>query len=146
MIPEFEPGGNLPPGVHECTWDEFVARFGTNTHRLRLIGGLKRALDALKRAGCLRVYVDGSFVTEKELPNDYDACWDTQGVAAPLLDLVFLIFDAGRQAQKTKYHGEFFPAHLTEGGSGRRFLDFFQTDRSTGDRKGIVVINLGGLP
>ena len=146
MIPEFEAGGSLPPGVHACTWSEFVARFGTNPRRLHLIAGLKLALDALKLAGCPRVYVDGSFVTAKDRPNDYDACWDAQGVDPRHLDPVFLIFDSGLRAQKIKYRGEFFPAQAIEGGSGSQFLDFFQIDKDTGDTKGIVVIDLQGLP
>lgn len=29
------------------------------------------------------VFVGGSFVTSKEFPGDYDACWDTVGVRSP---------------------------------------------------------------
>ena len=68
MIPEFDLGGNLPPGVHTSTWALFVTRFGITDHRRRLISGLKGALDSLKRAGCRRAFVDGSFVTGKEQP------------------------------------------------------------------------------
>jgi hypothetical protein len=50
-----------------------------------------------------------------------------------------------RAAQKAKYRGEFFPANMTEGGSGGTFLSFFQIDRDTGDAKGIVRIDLGSL-
>ena len=32
MIPQFEPGGNLPPGVHRATWSELYDRFGTTRH------------------------------------------------------------------------------------------------------------------
>jgi hypothetical protein len=53
-----------------------------------------------------------------------------------------LTFDNGRAAQKAKYLGEFFPAHLTEGGSGQTFLDFFQVDRETGDAKGMVALDV----
>ena len=63
MIPPTDPvTGNLPPGVHEATWDEFLARYGYTPHRLALLAGLKLALDGLRTAGCRRVYVDGSFV------------------------------------------------------------------------------------
>jgi hypothetical protein len=51
-----------------------------------------------------------------------------------------------RAAQKTKFYGEFFPARLTEGGSGLAFLDFFQVDKNTGDSKGIVLLELRDLP
>jgi hypothetical protein len=54
------------------------------------------------------------------------------------LDEVFLDFSKGRIAQKRKYFGEFFPAQMPEGASGRVFLEFFQTDKETGRSKGIV--------
>ena len=96
----------------------------------------------LKAAGCGRAYIDGSFVTSKRRPGDYDGCWETTGVDLGRLDQVLLTFDQGSAAQKAKYQGEFFPARLTEGGSGATFLEFFQTDRETGALKGIVVLDL----
>src|SRR5436190_4168697 len=32
--------GNLPPGVHEATWPEIVAAFGSTAWRLELLAGL----------------------------------------------------------------------------------------------------------
>ena len=72
MIPGFQPDGLLPPGLHPATWDEFSQRYGWTEHRHRLLAGIKRALAALKAAGCKRVYIDGSFVTAKSAPNDID--------------------------------------------------------------------------
>lgn len=81
MIPPFEPlTGLLPSGIHDATWEEFVARFGWTPHRLALLAGLKAALDALRTAGCRRAYIDGSFVTAKAMPADFDGCWETEGV------------------------------------------------------------------
>jgi len=97
---------------------------------------------ALKAAGCRPAYINGSFVTRKQRPRDYDACWETTGVDLRRLDRVLLMFDQGRAAQKAKYRGEFFPARFTEGGSGATFLEFFQTDKETGAPKGIVVLDL----
>jgi hypothetical protein len=80
MIPQFNSDGNLPPGIHLCAWEEFVARFGTTQQRLNLIAGLKIAMAQLRSAGCPKVYIDGSFVTHKLVPGDFDACWDTNSV------------------------------------------------------------------
>lgn len=147
MIPAFEEAsGNLPPGIHEATWEELVIRYGTTPHRLRLLAGLKQALDALQVAGCSRVYVDGSFVTSKEDPADFDACWEVLGVNADLLDPVLLDFRNHRAAQKVRFGGELFLAHLPAGPMGTSFLDFFQRDRYTGEPKGIIEIDLGGQP
>ncbi|MEO2004532.1 MAG: hypothetical protein ABGY41_10560 [Candidatus Poribacteria bacterium] len=145
MIPPSDPNGNLPPGIHLANWSEFTARYGTTPHREGLIGGLERALDALQSASCTKVYVDGSFVTAKESPGDYDVAWEPTNVdVAGLLasETVFGDFSHGCALQKAKYGGEFFPSSFREALTGSTFLDFFHKDRDTGGRKGIVALDL----
>jgi hypothetical protein len=147
VIPPFEPDtGNLPPRIHIADWGEFTARYGTTPHRLRLLGGLKAALDALLAVGCRRVYIDGSFVTAKQAPGDFDGCWDVAGVDPSLLDPVLLTFANRRAAQKAKFGGELFLADAAADPADTRFLAFFQRDKQTGQPKGIVAIELGVLP
>lgn len=124
--------------------DEIQERYALNGRRQRLFEGFARATEGFKVAGCGLLYLNGSFITAKEFPGDYDACWDTAGVKLGLLDPVLLEFANQRAAQKAKYLGEFFPAnHRAERKSPfRTFLDFFQTDKNTGDRKGIIGIKL----
>jgi hypothetical protein len=109
VIPPFDPvTGNLPPGLHQATWGELVARYGYNPHRLALLAGLKAALDALRTVGCRRVYLDGSFVAAKEVPNDFDACWELAGVDFDLLDRhepALLDWTHLRAAQKARFGG-----------------------------------------
>ena len=145
MIPEFDEEGLLPPGIHRASWDEFTRRFGKTDQRRLLMAGLDAALENLKGAGCQTVYVDGSFVTSKEVPNDFDACWEEAGVDPTVLDPVLLTFDPGRFTQKAKYLGELFPASAVANGDGFSFLEFFQTDKESGRPKGIVAIHLGDL-
>lgn len=99
-------------------------------------------MQSLRVAGCKTVYIDGSFVTIKRNPGDFDGCWNIEGVEPELLDPVLLTFDAGRAAQKAKYLGELFPAQMSEGATGQTFLEFFQVEKETGAVKGIVVIDL----
>jgi hypothetical protein len=147
LIPPFEtdPGEDgryqLPPGIHVATWPELVECFGTNQRRREILAGLLRALRALKAAGCQRSYVDGSFVTSKEEPGDFDGCWDHAGVDFDALDPILLDFDGHREAQKAKFEGEMFIADAP----GNRFLEFFQLDRD-GRPKGIIQINLADIP
>jgi len=101
---------------------------------------LKEALDLLKSAGCRRVFLDGSFVTDKKLPNDIDVCWDIDGVDPMSLDSVFFDFDNGRAAQKTRFGAEFFPAQAPQ--RLKTFLDFFQIDKEHGEPKGIIELLL----
>jgi hypothetical protein len=64
---------------------------------------MRKALMTLRLAGCTTVYMDGSYVTDKSDPSDYDGCWDSAGVNLGLLDPVFKDFSNGRAAQKLKY-------------------------------------------
>lgn len=106
-----------------------------------MLAGLACALRDLRAAGCKRAYIDGSFITTKEHPGDFDACWDLDGVDFDVIDEVLLTFDAGRRAQKAKYRGELFPADAAADPLGTLFRDFFQRDRD-GNPKGIIVIDL----
>jgi hypothetical protein len=145
-IPDIDRStGNLPPGVHDATWDELVATFGSSSRRKELLRGLLPALSALNAAGCARAYVDGSFVTAKDAPDDFDGCWEAGGVDPDLLDPVLLDVAHPRDAQKAKYGGELFIANSAADPAGTAFIDFFQVDKTTGMRKGIVAIDLGGL-
>jgi hypothetical protein len=144
MIPEWLGTGDLPSGVHFAQWAEVEERLAFNPRRRRLLAGFREACDLLRRAGCRFVYLDGSFVTTKPRPGDFDACWDVQGVDEETLDPVFWDFSQGRAAQKRRFGGEFFPAQLPEGATGRAFLEFFQVNKLTGEAKGIVAIRLRG--
>lgn len=74
MIPKFEKGGNLPKGVHKATLDEVREIFGASSARRKwLIRNLEKIIDLAKTTGRLeRVIVWGSFVSNKELPQDTD--------------------------------------------------------------------------
>ena len=148
MIPDFR-GRNLPPGVHQATWDEFVLKFGTTPRRLDLIAGLQLGIEHLRSVGCQRVFVDGSFVTRKEVPQDFDCCWDRTGVNTPRLERehpVFFNFRNERLAQKVIYKGEFFPTDYPADARRTPYLLFFQRDRKTGKPKGIILLNTGEVP
>jgi hypothetical protein len=141
MIPPFRRDGSLPAGLHQAAWDDVVDRFGGNPTRDRLLTGLRAALDSLAAAGCSVVYLDGSFVTAKAIPGDFDGCWDVAGVAIAALDPALRTFDSGRATQKSAFGRELFPAHFAADGAGTTYLDFFQRDRRTGRRKGVVVVD-----
>ena len=122
-----------------------MERFGYTPWRIKLLDGLKAALESLRAAGCKKVYLDGSFVTAKERPGDFDACWEEAGVDGDLLDEELLVFDPGRATQKAKYGGELFVAEWAADETGALFRTFFQQDRD-GNPKGIIVIDLKELP
>lgn len=147
MIPDYidlvgSPWPILPAGIHVSTLAEVEARFASNPKRRMQFSGFLAALTNLRRAGCRRAFLDGSFVTAKPRPGDFDACWDPAGVDIALLDPVLLTFENNRAAQKAKYLGEMFPSTIPADAVGTIFVEFFQVDRFTGTRKGVVVIDL----
>lgn len=146
MIPNFvhlgaaAPWPVLPAGIHDASVAEVRARFATTPHRAWLFGGFLRVIEALERAGCVTAFLDGSFITAKPHPGDYDGLWDLHGVDPNKLDPVLLDFDNQRAAQKAKYFGEMFPIQLPHQPG---LLPFFQKEKFSDEPKGIVRITLG---
>ncbi len=143
MIPEFNDEGNLPEGIHNSSLQEFKERFCYNPKRAWLTDGLDLLLSNLTKAGCARVFIDGSFVTAKKIPGDYDLLWSLDVQHPERIDPVLLDCEPANKAMaEARYRGDIFPAEIMEGGSGKPFLEFFQTDKNTGSKKGIVEILL----
>ena len=73
MIPPFDDRGYLPSGIHECSFDELMARFGRGSPERNVqIKELQQFIDWCRQSGISRVIVDGSFVTAKVSPIDVD--------------------------------------------------------------------------
>jgi hypothetical protein len=146
MTPFDSIHGYLPDGLHRMTLAEVGAVFTWTPRRTWLHMGLSRAAAALRVAGCRTIILDGSFVTSKANPGDYDAAFDPLGVDGDLLDPVLLRHTDGRRAMKAKYLGDIFPWGATAcSKTGSTFRDFFRTDRS-GVPKGMVEIRLDMEP
>jgi hypothetical protein len=145
MAIEYNEFGNLKYGTYEMSIDEFRITFCYNEHRLWLFEGMQLAIEHLKKIGCEAIYVDGSFVTKKIMPSDYDLCWDDTGInlvnvsrACPSLT------DAGRKMEKIKkvYRGDVAPANnIADLKKGINFLGYFMEDKQ-GRAKGIIRISL----
>lgn len=145
MLPDLMDIGGpwkvLPPGVHYATLKEVETRFATSAHRKRLFDGFKDGVMALCKAGCRKIFLDGSFITEKLIPADFDVCWDPAGVDAAKLDRIFYDFKDKRKKQKARFCGEFFPTTVL-GDEKKLFLDYFQVDKYTGEAKGIICLKM----
>ena len=146
MIPDTNDDGLLPEGLHWATWPELEERFATTAWRRTLIGGARRAAKNLKAAGCRTLYLDGSYVTDKDRPRILMAA----GTRSEFRDSRWTQYcfpsETERAAQKAKYHGELFPASAVADQHGTTYLDFFQRDKQTGKPKGIVAIDLESFP
>lgn len=145
MIPDFDANNNLPPGLHEATLEEIEAKFTSNLKRKGHFQLLKQLIIDLKAIGCKTIYIDGSFITKKELPNDIDICWDSKDVDIIVAkrDMPILWdFSNKRYEQQKKYHADIFPANCIEADSRLYFRDFFQLDKNTGKPKGIIKLEI----
>lgn len=139
-IPLLNDAGELPDGEYDVSLDEVENRFGCATaQRRRLMQGLRAAAANFSKANVRKLWIDGSFVTNKEHPNDIDGAWETNDqIDLVVLDPVFL---GSRAAMKDQYGLDFFP-DVIEAGSGLPFPVFFRTNREN-KPKGILVVRLG---
>src|SRR4051812_15638029 len=73
MIPEFNPQGYLPPGVHPATLEEIAERFGARPELRRTqMESVRWMVELARQAGIQRIVLNGSFVTDILEPNDVD--------------------------------------------------------------------------
>lgn len=145
MALSFLPNGNLVPGIHAITWQEFVAEFGYTNHRKNLIDGLKKAMNQLKTCNCKRVYIDGSFVTKKLTPGDWDGCYDSAEMDLVKLQEEYPVFFElrhPRAAQIAEFKGEIFPSSAKADLYGTTFLLFFQREKMHQSPKGNIELSL----
>ena len=104
--------------------------------------GLWEATTNLKETGVKRIWINGSFVTDKKNPGDIDGCWEYgENVDISTIDPVFLQ-DDGASAVKEKFGLDFYLADDIERSSGIPFTKFFQVNRD-GNNKGKNFVNLG---
>lgn len=125
--------------MHIASIAEVENAFATTGHRKRFFARLVKVLGELAAAGCQSVYLDGSYVTGKPRPSDYDLCWDAEGVVAEQLPPVLLNIH-NRRKIKDVFRGDVLPYTPSEGGAS--LLNLFQTDKDTGLAKEIIKINL----
>lgn len=147
MIPDFEQNGLLPKGIHLATLQEFEARFVYNYKRKAIYIGLSKLIQDLKSIGCHALYIDGSYVTNKQIPKDVDVCWEVVPDPAFLSYAkincpVLFMMKAPRDEQQKVYCADVFPANLPADQSGTNYLHFFQQQKYTKIPKGIIKLEI----
>lgn len=123
-IPDFTEFGLLPEGVHACSTDEAAHFLCTNEHRAAIWRGLKDFVAWISHlpqpAGIL---VDGSFVTDKPLPNDVDVIIDISNCVQDGYHSWTDFWTQGRVHAKENFRVDFYPVVA---GQGHDFSTFFQ--------------------
>jgi hypothetical protein len=141
----YQPNGNLPAGILLLSIDQLKIDLGFNKRRRELIEGLLIAIKDLKACNCAKLYIDGSFASNCDQPEDYDACYDPIDINWEKLFKdypVFFDFSNKRANQKSKYRGEFFSATALASPPRDLYIDFFQKDKNDNSPKGIIQLNL----
>jgi len=126
-IPSLKENGELKEGEYEATLDEIGVVYGLSTDRRKfLMRGLREAAENLEKSGVKKIWVNGSFITDKDEPNDIDGCWEYNDlVDLHAIDPVFLSMNS-REEVKKKYGLDFFIAQQIEGGVESHFPSFFR--------------------
>ena len=75
-IPPFTDGYHLPPGEHECSFQDIEERFLETQRRKDVWKLFKNFLERLKFLGIVPevLLIDGSFATGRKEPSDVDVC------------------------------------------------------------------------
>jgi hypothetical protein len=149
MIPAFEPNGFLPPGLHSTDLAEIGGRLTWTTTRRGVFSNLSSWVAHMRAAGCEMVFVDGSFVSTKPDPGDFDACYDPRGVDPTRLAPCLLFqSQADIPAAKQLFGGDIRIDYALPPTSILRYVEYFQRDsRVPGLRKGLLKLDLiGGSP
>lgn len=133
----------LKIGFHQTSVDEIESMFAYNEKRMEIFTGFVQACLELRKSGCKTVYLNGSFVTTKLNPDDFDACWEMNFPNNLKLNSIIRNCDyRTRQLQKQIYKGEFFPIDLANRNrGGTKWLKFFLRTR-LGNKKGILRLSL----
>jgi len=144
LIPNFLPNGFLPEGIHEATFAEVQQKLGFSRKREQLLNKMKYLIEICQLMGCDVIYLDGSFVSAKIAPNDYDACWDcTKNKKQVMSKVCESYLNADSETQKDFFGGEIYPAFakapLNEDIS---ILTYFQRVQFCNEHKGIIKIRL----
>jgi hypothetical protein len=144
VLPNLTDVGELPPGVHIADWQEFESRFGgSSPRRLWLLSRLRTLLDLAGASGELRrLFVWGSFVTEKPAPRDLDVLliMSEDFEVDRLATSAQAVFDSTRA--KLLFESDVFWARASIGEEVLDlWLDTYQTSRSF-RKRGIVELVL----
>lgn len=142
-IPDFDSTGLLPAGIHDCTLQEMQLRFAWNTHRTGLYGKLQTFMTSeLRQRFPDPVYCNGSFVTDKDLPEDTDIVLDLR-LAPVARQLAGVLFMANEQPRLMAQYAVHFWIDLP--GANCFSLYFQYTGIKTAQIKGLDPHHLKGI-
>ncbi len=143
-IPDFNQHGLLPTGVHQCSMADVAQQLGWNGHRQGLVEKLRVFLnEEIRPSFPDPVEVDGSFVTDKEEPEDVDVVLDLQAASDERQFRGWLLLRDRRSTFREMYSVDFW-INLPGGNSFSMFFQYVGAKASSSKglspkyRKGIL--------
>ena len=130
----------MPPGLYDSSLEEISNHLGWNPQRQQLVQGLTRYLQLWDRSGFISdAYIDGSFVTSKDEPQDVDIILVATSVALNSREFERLVstYSLDRTQTKQTFGCEGFA--VAQGANLNGWLAFFGHDRA-GNERGLLRI------
>ena len=151
MIPSFDQNGLLPVGEYECSLAEIQQQLCWNEHRLSLhtkfCEFLNKEWDPIGSNGL--VFVDGSFVRNKDFPADIDVVADiTSELDTSKIGSVIMLWIVHQRRLKDEYNVDFWVKHPSLPNDLVEFFQYAGTKAcaelslGVGHKKGILRIAL----
>ena len=145
-LPSLNGHGLLPPGIHSGTEADLRDRFCWNAHRQQLFIQLVAFIAFIRgEFPDERIYIDGSFVTDKDFPDDVDVVLDGTASPRPQLWKAVGMMQLSQVAIKAKFGVDFW-VNIPGGNSFTTFFQYVGTKTAAMKRlqpnhsKGIVLI------
>jgi len=147
-LPAFQANGWLPEGHHPATWQEIILRFSgdDDSRRLAVLSSLLVWREAALAKGMTGlVILDGSFISAKEAPGDFDLVFSCSEETASIIrsdPLARQLIDT-QACRALGFLGDVFalPASLQHHSPLLGGLDMFDFDRQ-GRPQGVIEVPL----
>ena len=147
-LPEFRPDGWLLEGHHAASWEEIAARFGgePGSRRAAILSSLLAWRDEARANGLAGLVVlNGSFISDKDAPGDFDLffLYDEAAEARIEADFEARALTQYQSCRAMGFLGDVFalPASLGRISPLLGGTDMYDTDRR-GKQKGVVEVIL----
>lgn len=146
-LPEFREDGWLPEGHYACSWEEVMDKFGGSAgkQRQRVTRGLLSWRDEVRAKGVSGwLLLDGSFISAKENPGDFDAMLVIDEEARKILenDIEARSLLDYSECKKRGFDLLYFFAATVRDYPDLVGLDLWDRDKETGELKGVLEVEL----
>lgn len=147
VLPDFREDGWLPEGHYDASWKEVIDRFGgfPGSARERVTSSLLAWRNEIKAKGISGwLLLDGSFVSAKETPGDFDALLVLDEEARTILenDVEAKALLDYSECKSRGFDLLYYFAATVRDYPDLAGLDLWDRDKETGKLKGVLEVGL----